>query len=95
MEAFITAAQVGFIVGAHVFWVVTFSQTLQFQLSITYFLIEFQGDFVVFFLVMYALSMGSTAMAVFLGCSVEEPKLAQEVCAACVSIGTNPQTDGF
>lgn len=32
-----------------------------------------------FYLNMYALAMSSTALAVFLGCSVEDPKLGQEM----------------
>lgn len=46
---------------------------------ITYFLIGFQGRWIFFFLTPYALAMASTALAVTLGCSVEDPKLAQEM----------------
>ena len=49
------------------------------QVVITYFMIGFQSNFGVFLLVCYALAMASTAIAVLLGCSVEDPKLAQEM----------------
>lgn len=49
------------------------------QATITYFLIEFNSEFFFYWLNMYALAMSSTALAVFLGCSVEDPKLAQEM----------------
>ena len=49
------------------------------QAVITYFLIEFRSDFFMFYLNMYVLAMSSTALAVFLGCSVEDPKLGQEM----------------
>jgi ABC-type multidrug transport system permease subunit len=49
------------------------------QSVITYFMIGFQADFVIFYLSTYALAMASTALAVFLGCSVEDPKMAQEL----------------
>ncbi len=49
------------------------------QAVITYFLIEFRADFFMFYLNMYALAMASTALAVLLGCSVEDPKLGQEM----------------
>ena len=49
------------------------------QAVITYFLIEFRSDFLMFYLNMYVLAMSSTALAVFLGCSVEDPKLGQEM----------------
>lgn len=49
------------------------------QAILTYYLINFRASFGVFFLTLYALAMTSTALAVFLGCSVEDPKLAQEM----------------
>lgn len=49
------------------------------QAVITYFLISFQADFWIFYLNMYALAMASTAIAVLLGCAVEDPKLGQEM----------------
>lgn len=49
------------------------------QLLITYFLIGFQGNFGMYFVTVYSLAMASTALAVALGCSVEDPKLAQEM----------------
>lgn len=49
------------------------------QAVITYFLIEFRSDFLMYYLNMYALAMASTALAVLLGCSVEDPKLGQEM----------------
>jgi len=49
------------------------------QAVITYFLIEFRSEFFLFYLNMYVLAMSSTALAVFLGCSVEDPKLGQEL----------------
>jgi len=49
------------------------------QALITYFLIAFQSGFLIYVLNMYALAMASTAIAVLLGCSVEDPKLGQEM----------------
>lgn len=49
------------------------------QVVITYFLISFRSNFALFFLNIYALAMSSTALAVLLGCSVEDPKLGQEM----------------
>lgn len=49
------------------------------QVLITYFMIGFQADFGIFLAIAYALAMSSTAIAVMLGCSVEDPKLAQEM----------------
>jgi hypothetical protein len=49
------------------------------QCVITYFMIDFQAEFVIFYLSIYSLAMASTALAVFLGCSVEDPKMAQEL----------------
>lgn len=49
------------------------------QIVITYFMIGFQANFGEFLIIAYALAMSSTALAVLLGCSVEDPKLAQEM----------------
>ena len=46
---------------------------------ITYYLIEFQASFALLWIIIYALAMASTALAVLLGCSVEDPKLGQEL----------------
>ena len=42
-------------------------------------MIGFQMDFIMMFAISYALAMSSTALAVLLGCSVEDPKLGQEM----------------
>jgi len=49
------------------------------QCVITFFMIGFQSNFGLFTVIVYSLAMSSTAMAVMLGCSVEDPKLAQEM----------------
>mmetsp|Transcript_49349 Transcript_49349/g.119684 ORF Transcript_49349/g.119684 Transcript_49349/m.119684 type:complete len:738 (+) Transcript_49349:311-2524(+) len=49
------------------------------QVLISYFLINFQSGFAIFWANCYALAMSSTALAVLLGCSVEDPKLGQEM----------------
>jgi hypothetical protein len=46
---------------------------------ITYFMIGFQLPFGIFYGANYSLAMASTAIAVCLGCAVEDPKLAQEM----------------
>jgi len=46
---------------------------------LTYFMIGFQSDFGIFYVTIYSLAMSSTALAVTLGCSVEDPKMAQEM----------------
>ena len=46
---------------------------------ITYYLIEFQAKFALLWVIVYTLAMASTALAVLLGCSVEDPKLGQEL----------------
>jgi len=46
---------------------------------ITYFMIGFQSSFGIYYLAIYALAMASTALAVMLGCAIEDPKLAQEL----------------
>jgi hypothetical protein len=45
---------------------------------ITYYLIGFQSGFGWHFLVLYVLSMASTALAVLIGSAIEDPKLALE-----------------
>jgi ABC-type multidrug transport system permease subunit len=42
-------------------------------------MIGFQANIGLMFSTIYALAMASTAMAVFLGCSVEDPKIAAEM----------------
>jgi len=49
------------------------------QVTITYFMVGFQSNFGWFYLTTYALAMSSTALAVMLGCAVEDPKLGQEL----------------
>jgi hypothetical protein len=46
---------------------------------ITHPMIGFRSDFFMLYLNMYVLAMASTALAVFLGCSVEDPKIGQEM----------------
>eukprot|EP00543_Licmophora_paradoxa_P003728 CAMPEP_0202456442 /NCGR_PEP_ID=MMETSP1360-20130828/13682_1 /ASSEMBLY_ACC=CAM_ASM_000848 /TAXON_ID=515479 /ORGANISM="Licmophora paradoxa, Strain CCMP2313" /LENGTH=602 /DNA_ID=CAMNT_0049076239 /DNA_START=87 /DNA_END=1892 /DNA_ORIENTATION=- len=58
--------------------VITFLQILV-QCTITYFMIGFQCSFFMFVVITYSLAMASTALGVMLGCSVEDPKLAQEM----------------
>jgi ABC-type multidrug transport system ATPase subunit/ABC-type multidrug transport system permease subunit len=48
------------------------------QSLILYYMIGFQAMYGLFFACIYALGMTSTALAVFLGSSVEDPKMAQE-----------------
>ena len=42
-------------------------------------MIGFQMSFIMFFSITYTLAMASTALAVLLGCAVEDPKLGQEM----------------
>jgi len=56
---------------------ITFLQTLVAQL-LNFFLIGFQSNFFELLAITYALSMASTALAVLLGCSIDDAKLAQE-----------------
>jgi ABC-type multidrug transport system permease subunit len=49
------------------------------QVTISYFMIGFQSSFGILFFTIYLLAMASTAMAVLLGCAVEDPKLGQEM----------------
>lgn len=42
-------------------------------------MIGFQANIGIFYSTIFTLAMASTAMAVFLGCSVEDPKLATEM----------------
>jgi ABC-type multidrug transport system permease subunit len=46
---------------------------------VTYYLIDFQASFLLLWSIVYTLAMASTALAVLLGCSVVDPKLAQEL----------------
>jgi len=46
---------------------------------VTYFMIDFQMSFALYIFITYALALASTALAVFLGSSVEDPKLATEM----------------
>jgi ABC-type multidrug transport system permease subunit len=58
--------------------VVTAVQVLV-QVIITFFMVGFTSNFGLFYLIVYALAMTSTALAVALGCAVEDPKLGQEL----------------
>eukprot|EP00980_Cylindrotheca_fusiformis_P027773 scaffold22559_cov111-Cylindrotheca_fusiformis.AAC.12 len=49
------------------------------QVLITFFLIDLQANFGMFFLTVFVLAMASTAMAVMVGCAVEDPKLGHEL----------------
>ena len=49
------------------------------MVTICYFMIGFGGGFGLFFVTVYTLAMASTALSVLLGCSVEDPKLGQEM----------------
>lgn len=57
---------------------ITLAQILV-QLTLVYNMISFQGTFWMFLVTTYSLAMASTALAVVLGCSVEDPKVAQEM----------------
>lgn len=46
---------------------------------IDYFLVSFQSNFGLFYIATYALAMTSTALAVLVGCAVEDPKMGQEM----------------
>jgi ABC-type multidrug transport system permease subunit len=46
---------------------------------ITYWMIGFQSPFGIFYLTIYSLAMASTALAVLLGCGIQDPKLGQEM----------------
>lgn len=58
--------------------VVTFLQILVLSV-ITFYMIGFQMSFILFLFIVYALAMASTAIAVALGSSVEDPKVATEM----------------
>lgn len=58
--------------------VLVFAQILELSMF-TYFMIDFQMNFAVFIAIIFMLAIASTAMAVFLGSSVEDPKLATEM----------------
>ena len=49
------------------------------QVTVTYFLVCFQANFLMYYLNVYVLAMTSTALAVMFGCAVEDPKIAQEM----------------
>lgn len=49
------------------------------MVMISYWLIGFRSNFAMFYLNIYGLAMASTAIAVMLGCAVEDPKLGQEM----------------
>jgi ABC-type multidrug transport system permease subunit len=57
---------------------VTFMQVLVSSI-ISYYMIGFQCSFLAFLAIAYTLAMASTALAVLLGCAVEDPKLGQEM----------------
>mmetsp|Transcript_2040 Transcript_2040/g.3742 ORF Transcript_2040/g.3742 Transcript_2040/m.3742 type:complete len:745 (+) Transcript_2040:95-2329(+) len=56
---------------------ITFFQIMV-LLLITYFMVDLQAGFMNFFIIEYGLAMSSTAVAVLLGCAVEDPKMATE-----------------
>lgn len=58
--------------------VITFAQVFVFMV-IDFYMIGFQGAFYYYLILVYALAMASTALAVVLGCAVEDPKLATEM----------------
>ena len=49
------------------------------QCLITFWMVSFNSNFGMFYAAVYTLAMSSTAMAVMLGCAVEDPKLGQEL----------------
>ncbi|KAL7557523.1 hypothetical protein ACA910_005277 [Epithemia clementina (nom. ined.)] len=49
------------------------------QTIITYFMINFQMNYGLYYVTIYSLAMASTALAVLLGASLENPKVAQEM----------------
>lgn len=56
---------------------VTFVQ-IMIQTLITYYMMQLQMGFMRLFIILYALAMTATAVAVLLGCSVTDPKMGQE-----------------
>jgi len=58
--------------------VITFLQVLLLA-TMAYLMIGFQMEFYFFLVIVYTLAMASTALAVALGCSVDNPKLAEEM----------------
>jgi len=58
--------------------VITFVQVLV-QNAISYNLIGFQANFFLYHIITYVLAMASTAVAVCLGCAVDDAKMAQEL----------------
>lgn len=57
---------------------ITFSQILV-QCLINYWMIGFTANFGLYLMIIYALSMASTAVSVLLGCTVTDAKMAQEL----------------
>jgi ABC-type multidrug transport system permease subunit len=51
---------------------------------LTYFMIDFQLSFGWHFIILYSLAMTSTALAMILGSTVEDPKLAAEMLPMCL-----------
>jgi ABC-type multidrug transport system permease subunit len=51
---------------------------------LTYFMIDFQLSFGWHFIILYSLAMTSTALAMVLGSTVEDPKLAAEMLPICL-----------
>jgi hypothetical protein len=49
------------------------------MVTIVFNLVAFQGGFVMFYVTILTLAMSSTALSVLLGCSVEDPKIGQEM----------------
>jgi hypothetical protein len=89
MEALITFLQITLQVSQAAFYMmmmmmmmIKFSILISYPKSwvvITFFMIGFQANFIIFLRIVYILAMSSTALAVLLGCLVEDTKLAQEM----------------
>jgi ABC-type multidrug transport system permease subunit len=60
-------------------WIYLSWVSFLYKLLVTYWLIGFKASFAIFWAAAYGLAMASTALAVLLGCSVEDPKLADEL----------------
>uniref|UniRef100_A0A7S2VZ86 ABC transporter domain-containing protein n=1 Tax=Eucampia antarctica TaxID=49252 RepID=A0A7S2VZ86_9STRA len=58
--------------------IVTFLQTI-IGIMITYFLLGLKANFFLFIAICYSLAMSSTASAIFLGCGVKDPNLANQL----------------
>eukprot|EP00934_Nitzschia_sp_Nitz4_P005125 Nitzschia sp. Nitz4//scaffold27_size158506//133304//135455//NITZ4_002621-RA/size158506-processed-gene-0.89-mRNA-1//-1//CDS//3329545551//5115//frame0 len=50
-----------------------------FHVIVHYYMIDFTGRFGMFFLTTYLLAMASSAVAVMIGCAIEDPKIGQEM----------------